>query len=103
MEYPVLVDGSEQLVQLMSDGDSSVLLVGDRYYRVHLDETRKMFYSMLKVGGHLRSLAATDLPDLIVKLVRVHRTYREYEDRCRRSKEEAARERDRRLGQIVDS
>jgi len=103
-KYPVQHGNKTIEIQEFVDGDERVFLLDDRFYRVWRvpGEGPEKFYTMVKIGKHPRSLQGTH-EKLIELLVKIHMTYRDYENRVRRSKEGAQIQRDRELNEIAES
>jgi hypothetical protein len=94
--------GNETLeIQEFVDGDERVVKVDDRFYAVWAIPGSDRFYFMIKVGKHGRSIQGTH-DQLVEMLTRVHRIYRDYENRVSNSKDAAQRERDRLLNELAE-
>lgn len=78
-----------------------IVAVEDRTYRLHaLDDG--VFYMMVRIGGHQRTLRGT-MDALLEAIGKIHVTYRQYETRVRRGKEDAQRARDHALNEAAES
>lgn len=84
-----------------NDSHDRIVSIDDRTYRLHAlgDD---LFYMMLRVGGYPRTLRGP-LPELLTTVAKIHLTYRQYDTRVRRAKEEAQRIRDRALNDVAES
>ena len=99
--FPVeLGDGKVIEVREFVDGEDRILVINDRHYRVY--KGNEGHYFMLKISGMQRSVRGS-LDDLRILVARVHSIYLQYDNRVRKSKEEAQRTRDRALNEIAES
>lgn len=103
MKIPLQVGDATVMYEAFVNPDSNdhVLAMDDRTYRVHALGDN-VYYTMLRVGGHQRTLRGT-MAELITAIGQIHLTYRQYETRVRRAKEEAQRVRDRCLNETAES
>lgn len=102
MKIPMKVGDATVLYELFTNPDSQehVVAIDDKTYRLH--KAGDLVYTMLRVAGHMRSMRGS-LADVLLATGQVHLTYRQYETRVRRAKEEAQRVRDRDLNAIAES
>ena len=103
MKIPMKVGDGTVMYETFHNPDSNdhVVAIDDRTYRLH-SLGDNLFYMMLRVGGHHRTLRGP-MDALLKAIGHVHQTYRTYDNRVRRAKEEAQRTRDRALNQIAES
>lgn len=101
-KFPITIGDQSVEVQEFSDGDQYIIAIDERTYRVRPAADPGFFYFMLKIGGTQRSLKGT-LRQLCESIVGVHLTYRSYDKRVRRLKEDAQRARDKTLHEIAET
>lgn len=103
MKIPIRVDDKELLYETFINPNSHDMIVAleDRTYTLRRAEP-DVFYLMVRVGGHQRSLRG-DATAMLQMVARLHCIYRDYDNRVRRLKEEAQRQRDRRLNELAES
>jgi hypothetical protein len=108
MKIPLsLPDGTELLYQEFTNNGSGdrIVAIDDRTYHVRScqnQDGKQWFYTMLRVGRHQRTLRG-DMPTILLAVARIHQVYDDYEKRCRRSKEDAQRLRDRQLNELFET
>lgn len=102
MKVPIKVGDVTVLYELFTNPETHecVVAIEDKTYRLH--RAGQQVYTMLRVTGHMRSLRGS-LDSLLAAIAKVHLTYRQYENRVRRAKEEAQRVRDRELNGIAET
>jgi hypothetical protein len=105
-KFPVQVDGRTIEVQefIDSDGDGHAISIDDRLYHMwRIPNTEPpLFYFMVKIRDTPRSLRAVH-DKCIEMLAKVHCVYKDYEQRVRKAKEDAQRQRDKSLNTLVES
>lgn len=103
MKIPLKLQSATVMYESFVDPNSNdhIVAIDDRTYRLHAlgDD---VFYMMLRVGGHQRTLRGA-MPDLLTTIAKVHMTYRQYEQRVRLAKENAQRARDQELNEAAES
>lgn len=103
MKIPLKIGDTTVTYECFTNVESQdrVVCIDERTYRLHAlgdDE----FYMMLRVGGHQRTLRGP-LPELLRAIAQIHLTYRQYDTRVRRAKEDAQRTRDHALNAAAES
>jgi len=101
-KLPIQADGKTIEIQEFSDADERIVLIDDRFYRLWKIPDSDLFYFMVKVRENPRSIRGTH-DKCIELLVRVHSIYRQYDNRVRKSKEDAQRLRDKLLNDLAET
>jgi len=101
-KLPIKIGNETLEVQEFSDGDERVVKIDDRFYSLWAIPGSDRFYTMVRVGGHQRSVQGTR-DKILEVLARIHKAYQAYESRCRNAKEAAQRDRDRGLNDLAES
>lgn len=98
------IDDLEVLYETFVNPDSNDMIVAidDRTYTLRRAEQPDVFYLMVRIGGHQRSLRG-NVTVMLETIARLHCLYRDYDNRVRKLKEEAQRQRDRRLNELAES
>jgi hypothetical protein len=109
VKTPLKIDDRTELMYRVftAENHDKIVAIDDRFYQVRFAGDTKpgdppVYYTMVRIGPHQRSLRGS-LEDMILAVGRIHAVYRDYENRVRRLKEEAQRERDRRLNGLLES
>lgn len=105
MKTPLKIDEKNEVTYELFSlpcGSEHVIMIDGNCYHVRRTHDANVFYFMVRVGAHQRSLRGS-FHDVILAIARIHLIYREYEKRVRKLKEEAQRIRDRQLNRIVEA
>ena len=99
-KLPIKIDDTEVEIQEFIDGDEHIVLIDERYYRVHHTAVGTHYF-MTKIRGTPRSILST--PEKVREaIVRVHLAFKRYERTVQKRKEEAQRIRDAELNRIAE-
>jgi hypothetical protein len=101
-KVPIKIGNETLEVQEFSDGEERVVKIDDRFYNLWAIPNSDKFYTMVRIGGHQRSVQGNH-DKILEVLARIHKSYQAYESRCRNSKEAAQRDRDRVMNELAES
>lgn len=94
----VIFDERPYSVQVFEGEQERIVTVEDRYYRVYRDGD--VWYFMVRTPLPRSIRASWD--DAVRAIVQVHAIYRAYEQRVSRAKQDAQRQRDRKIHEVVE-
>ena len=101
-KIPIRLGTDTWALQEFADGDERVVKIDDRFYSLWTVPNSDLFYTMVRIGNHQRSIQGTH-DRVLEALIRIHKLWRDYEGRCRSAKDSAQRDRDRLLNDLTES